>query len=70
MKITVTQLIEELKISNPNAIIHFEGLTFYRVKNRGDVCQIEFSEPLVADDGRLVTFEKSPGGVEKNSAIV
>lgn len=60
MSITVAELIEKLRIQDPKAIIHFEGLTFYRVKDRGDYCQIEFNEPLSSADDHYVTFMKSP----------
>lgn len=54
--ITVKQLIEALKIHNPDSEIDFGStldgtpLVFYRVKSRGvDVVQIELNEVLDGD---------------------
>lgn len=55
-KITVGRLMEELKIFDPDAEIHFGGLHFYRLKSRGDlIVQCEFDETVYRDSaGRLV----------------
>lgn len=37
MKITVAQLIERLKVEDPDLEIYFGGLEFYRLKDRGGV---------------------------------
>lgn len=62
MEITVRQLIEELQSCPPDSLVHFEGVTFYRVKGRGAKrTQIEFSEPIYKMDEDYVTFVRHAG---------
>lgn len=50
----VSDLIEQLAGLPKDAEISFTGLTFYRIKNRGDMYQIEFNEgPYLSQDGVL-----------------
>lgn len=49
--ITVGQLREELAPWHDNDLISFSGLSFYRVKGRGEqLAQIEFNELIYLDD--------------------
>ncbi|WP_409416702.1 hypothetical protein [Flavobacterium sp. PS2] len=55
MEITVGELIEQLKIFDPELPVHFGGLDFYRTKNRGGCVQIEFSQTVYKDnDGKII----------------
>ena len=61
---TIRELIEELKIFDENSTIHFEGLTFYRTKYRGnsqgvDIVQIEFNETYKVDDMSYLEDDKN-----------
>jgi hypothetical protein len=42
--ITVAQLISQLKGHRPDVEIYMGGLTFYRMKDRGGVIQMEFNQ--------------------------
>lgn len=55
--ITVGDLIDRLKIEDSDKPVIFgcEELKFFRVKNRGDVIQIEFNQSVYRGaDGRVV----------------
>lgn len=53
-RITVNTLIEHLKSYPGDKELYFGGLEFYRLKDRGDVVQVEFSETVYQDDaGRI-----------------
>lgn len=54
--ISVGQLRQELSSWHDDDEISFSGLTFYRVKGRGEhLAQIEFNEPVYLDEsGRVV----------------
>jgi hypothetical protein len=54
MKITVKELIEELKNQNQDLEIYFGGLEFYRLKDRGDCLQFEFNQTVSKDEKGLV----------------
>lgn len=41
---TVGELIELLKLFPPDYAVEFNGLTLYRVKDRGDIANFEFNE--------------------------
>jgi hypothetical protein len=61
MAITVGDLRRMLEPYPDETEIHFEELTFYRVKKRGDnLVQIEFSEAIVGGDEKRNYFQK-PG---------
>lgn len=61
MDITVRDLIEQLKGHEPEAIVHFGGLDFYRVKSRGEkLVQIEFNETVYKDDNGNVVVLNQP----------
>lgn len=54
MKITVRELIEELKAYNPNDEVRFSGLQLYRTKDRKGYVQVEFEEQILEpEDGGL-----------------
>lgn len=63
-RITVGELIDELKRFNPDAEIHFGGLHFYRLKHRGElIVQCEFDETVYRDSaGRLVVEDHEQEG--------
>lgn len=51
-KITVGELIEQLDRFPSNANLYFSGLTFNRLKQRGDdLVQIEFTQTLIIPPG-------------------
>lgn len=55
MKITVKELIEQLKKEDPDLEVYFCGLDFYRLKDRGGYLQIEFNQSVYKeDDGSVV----------------
>jgi len=55
MEITVKSLIDELKMYDENLPIHFGGLEFYRLKDRGAHLQVEFNQTVYLDtDGKVV----------------
>ncbi len=68
MILTVGELIEQLKTCNPDLPVVFGdgtetndvqcGLSFYRVKSRGGVIQIEFNEYPSHQDAKSVTYSK------------
>ncbi len=53
-KITISELIEHLKVFDPEAKLTFgndDKLTFYRTKRKGErLVQIEFNEVVLATD--------------------
>lgn len=56
--ITVGDLLNALKIHNPNAELYFGGLDYYRVKRRGpDTVQIEFNQSVYLDENDQVVIE-------------
>ena len=57
MEITVGELIEQLKLYDPELPVDFGGLDFYRLKNRGGALQIEFSQTVYKDDDGKVIVE-------------
>ncbi|MBB2151639.1 hypothetical protein [Pedobacter gandavensis] len=55
MKITVKELIEQLKKEDQDLEIYFGGLDFYRLKDRGGHLQVEFNQLVYKDDdGKIV----------------
>ena len=55
------ELIEFLQQMPPNTRIHFEGLTYYRLKQRGpDLVQIEFGELIDEQTDTHIKFRKCP----------
>jgi hypothetical protein len=59
MTITRNQLITELENADPSKLVCFcgdpRGLSFYRIKGRGTVLQLEFNEQIYRTrEGRLV----------------
>ena len=61
MNITVGQLIEALQRHNPEASIHFEGVTFFQVTQRSsNLVQIEFNEPIDQITDERIVFVKCP----------
>lgn len=55
MEITVEQLIESLKLYNPDLPVSFGGLDFYRLKDRGGHLQVEFNQSVYLDeDGKVI----------------
>ncbi|PJJ10631.1 hypothetical protein CLU83_4082 [Flavobacterium sp. 1] len=57
MKITVKELIEQLKVEDQDLEVSFGGLDFYRLKDRGGVLQVEFSQTVYLDDEGFVVVE-------------
>lgn len=57
MKITVRELIEQLKVEDQDLEVYFGGLDFYRLKDRGGVLQVEFSQTVFLDDEGLVVVQ-------------
>lgn len=57
MKITVKELIEELKKENQDLEIYFGGLDFHRLKDRGSFLQIEFNQTVYSDENGNVIVE-------------
>lgn len=59
--LTVGDLRRHLEGYSDETEIHFEELTFHRVKRRGDnLVQIEFNEAIVGGDEKTNVFQK-PG---------
>jgi len=57
--LTSGELIEFLRHFPSDTKIHFEELSFYRLKQRGEkLVQIEFNEPVVNSSRTQVTFQK------------
>lgn len=55
MNITVNELIEKLKLFQGDKNVHFGGLNFYRIKDRGSEVQIEFDENVYVDmNGKII----------------
>ncbi|MCD8436014.1 hypothetical protein [Tenacibaculum finnmarkense] len=55
MKLTVKELIIELKKENQELEVDFGGLEFYRLKDRGGCLQIEFKQSVyLAQSGDVV----------------
>jgi hypothetical protein len=50
MKITVKELIELLKEENQDFEIHFGGLEFNRLKDRGTELQFQFNQLVYQDE--------------------
>lgn len=57
MKITVKELIEQLKKEDQNLEVSFGGLEFYRLKDRGGCLQIEFNQTVYVNDSGKVVIE-------------
>ena len=57
MTITVKDLIERLQAEDPNLEVDFNGLRFYRLKDRGGSLQFEFSQTVYLDDEGYVVVE-------------
>ena len=57
MNITVKELIEMLQVEDPNLIVDFNGLQFYRLKDRGGSLQFEFNQTVYLDDEGYVVVE-------------
>lgn len=57
MRITVKELIEQLKVEDQNLEICFGGLDFLRLKDRGGCLQIEFSQSVYLNDEGYVVVE-------------
>ncbi len=57
MTITVKELIERLKIENPDSEVYFGGLDFYRLKDRGGVLQVEFNQSVYPDENGKIVIE-------------
>ncbi len=57
MKITVKELIEQLKKEDPDLEVYFGGLDFYRLKNREGCLQIEFNQTVYKDDDGSVVVK-------------
>jgi hypothetical protein len=57
MKITVKELIEQLKVEDQDLEICFGGLDFYRLKDRGGCLQIEFNQTVYLNDEGYVVVE-------------
>ncbi|WP_264564821.1 hypothetical protein [Flavobacterium sp. N3904] len=57
MRITVKELIEQLKVENQDLEVDFGGLDFYRLKDRGGFLHIEFSQTVYLDDEGFVVVE-------------
>lgn len=54
MKITVREMIEQLKCEDPDKELFFGGLEFYRLKDRGDCVQVEFGQTVFLEDGKVI----------------
>lgn len=50
MKITVKDFIDDLKNYDPDLEMNFGGLDFYRLKEVGNSCFIEFNQSVYKDD--------------------
>ena len=57
MKITVKELIEQLKNEDQDSEVYFGGLDFFRLKDRGGVLQIEFNQTVYKDEQGNVVVE-------------
>ncbi|MFW0714432.1 hypothetical protein [Pedobacter sp. N23S346] len=57
MKITVGELIEQLKKEDQELEVSFGGLDFYRLKDRGGCLQFEFNQFVYKDDDGLVVVK-------------
>ena len=49
-RITVGALKRQLELFEDGKELYFGGLEFYRLKDRGDVVQVEFTETVYRDD--------------------
>jgi hypothetical protein len=66
MPITVGELRKTLENYPDDAEIHFEELTFYRVKQRGEkLVQIEFNEAIVGGNEATTIFETTKAMLAK-----
>jgi hypothetical protein len=54
MAITVSLLIEMLKVEDPDKELYFGGLDFFRLKDRGEVVQVEFNQTVYEDGENVV----------------
>lgn len=55
MELTVGQFIEDLKNYDPDMVLDFSGLDFYRLKDRGGCIQVEFGQTVYKnDDGKVI----------------
>jgi hypothetical protein len=60
-RITVAQLRRRLASYNDDDELYFSGLTFYRLKRRGeDLVQVEFYEYQVENNEEVIVFGKVP----------
>lgn len=57
MPITVKELIEMLQVEDHNLNVDFNGLQFYRLKDRGGSLQFEFNQTVYLDDEGYVVVE-------------
>ena len=57
MKITVEKFIELLQKEDQDKELVFSGLDFYRLKDRGDIVQVEFSQTVFKDNTGKVIVE-------------
>ena len=57
MEITVKELIERLKAEDQDKIVYFGGLEFFRLKDRGDLIQVEFNQTVSLDQNGNVQVQ-------------
>ena len=57
MRVTVKELIEQLKVENQDLEIDFGGLDFYRLKDRGGFLHVEFSQTVYLNEEGGVVVE-------------
>jgi len=57
MEITVRELIERLKVEDQDKTMYFGGLEFYRLKDRGDLIQVEFNQTVEPDENGNVQVQ-------------
>jgi hypothetical protein len=55
--ITVKQLIDWLQREDPDKGLYFGGLSFYRLKGRRDIVQVEFNQTVYEDSKGKVFVE-------------
>jgi hypothetical protein len=60
-RITVEQLVSQLRNFPQQAEVSFSGLAFYRLKQRGpDLVQVEFNEVVYRRDDGTMCVEDGP----------
>jgi hypothetical protein len=58
-RITVGDLVKQLSVFDQSKELFFGGLEFYRLKDRGEHVQVEFSETVYRDNTGKIVIENN-----------